>query len=72
MDLIMTPKIAKTDTEIESCFDVMLELRPNLERSSFLSTVREMEHQGFLLAYLEVKESIVQGKAALCVERNKE
>lgn len=55
----MTPKIAKTDTEIENCFDVMLELRPNLKRSSFLSTVREMEHQGFLLAYLKVKETIV-------------
>ena len=46
-------KDARTDSEIEGCFDVMLELRSNLERSDFLTTVRSMEPDGFRLAYLE-------------------
>jgi len=47
------PKIAKSDFEIERCFGLMVELRPNLRRETFLATVREMESEGYRLAYIE-------------------
>jgi ribosomal protein S18 acetylase RimI-like enzyme len=55
----MISKKAIADTEIEKCFDVMSELRTNLERDTFLETVREMEQLGFQLAYLEVDDNVV-------------
>ena len=55
----MTPRNATTDEEIAGCFDVMSELRPHLERASFVATVREMEPEGFQLAYLEDDGTIV-------------
>ncbi len=53
------PKIAKTDLEIESCFEVMAELRPQISRDSFVQTVREMEEQGYQLAYLKELGAVV-------------
>ena len=55
-DLIL--KNAISDLEIEKCFDVMSELRTHLERNQYLETVRDMELQGFQLAYLEENELI--------------
>ncbi len=52
-------KQAKADGEIEMCFDVIVELRPHLKRETFLTTVREMEQQGFSLAYLEDNEKVL-------------
>ena len=53
------PKNAQSDLEIESCFDVMSELRPNLKRNNFLETIRDVELQGFQLAYLEEDEQVI-------------
>ena len=53
------PRDAKTDAEIQKCFDVMSELRTQLKRDDFLSTVRHMESEGFRLAYIEDGEAIV-------------
>ena len=53
------PKIAETDKEIENCFDVMSELRPHLVKTSFLNLVREMETQGYQLAYVEENDQVV-------------
>ena len=44
------PRVAVTDKEIESCFDVM---------SEFLNTVREMESQGFKLVFIEENTKVV-------------
>ena len=57
----LIPKNAKSDLEIERCFDVMSELRTHLERDQFLETVRDMELQGFQLVYLEEDERAVAG-----------
>ncbi|PCJ14674.1 MAG: GNAT family N-acetyltransferase [Gammaproteobacteria bacterium] len=43
-------KRAVTDQEIEACFDVMSELRPQLKRQQFLEIVRGMEQDGYRLA----------------------
>jgi len=45
-------RIARTDDEIAACFDVMNQLRPNLERSRFVAQVRSMERDGYSLAFL--------------------
>ena len=54
-----TPKIAVSDAEIKQCFDVMAELRTQLQRDGFLETIRHMELDGFRLAYIEVDDEIV-------------
>jgi len=53
------PKLAITDKEIEDCFDVMSELRTHLQRASFLNTVREMEKEGYKLAFIKDKDKVV-------------
>lgn len=47
------PTDAKTDAEIQKCFDVMSELRTQLIRDDFLATIRLMESEGYRLAYIE-------------------
>ena len=45
--------LAVTDPEIASCFDVMAELRPQLERGEFVSRIRRLQEvAGYRLAYL--------------------
>ncbi|HEY0963557.1 MAG TPA: GNAT family N-acetyltransferase [Pseudomonadales bacterium] len=46
-------KVAESDEEIAACFDVMKELRENLNREEFLSTIRIMKEEGYILSYLE-------------------
>ena len=53
------PKQAITDNEIEQCFEVMSQLRTHLKKKEFLSTVRNMETEGYKLAYIEDKGVIV-------------
>ena len=53
------PKLAKTDAEIEKCFDVMSELRTHLQKEDFLATVRHMEKEGYKLVYIEDNGNIV-------------
>lgn len=53
------PEIARTDAEIARCFDVMAELRPHLERATFVDRVREMEPAGYRLAWLEHEGAVV-------------
>jgi hypothetical protein len=53
------PQYAITDTEIEACFEIMAELRPHLKRQEFVSSVREMEAEGFRLIHLAIENKIV-------------
>lgn len=53
------PQRAKTDKEIEACFDVMAELRPDLKKQDFLATVRGMEPEGFRLIYIAQDNKVV-------------
>ena len=48
----LTPEVARTDLEIEACSPVMAELRPHLKRDGFVKTIREMERDGYKLAFL--------------------
>jgi len=53
------PQRAKTDEEIQNCFAVMAELRPHLQQAAFLGQVRELEQDGFCLAYIEQNGEVV-------------
>ncbi len=53
------PKLARTDNEIENCFEVMSELRSHLVKETFLSTVRDMEVEGYKLAFIEAQGEVV-------------
>lgn len=53
------PKIAVTDQEIMNCFNVMLELRPHLKRGDFLSSIRNMERDGYNLVFIEHNSVVV-------------
>ena len=53
------PTDAKSDVEIQNCFDVMAELRTHLKRDDFLETVRHMESEGYRLAYIEDGDAVV-------------
>ena len=45
--------LAKSDREIQSCFDVMVELRPHLKRDDFVARIkRQQEVAGYELAFL--------------------
>ncbi len=44
---------AKTDSEILMCREVILELRPHIEKEKFLSTIKEMMTKGYRLAFVE-------------------
>ena len=48
-----TIQIAETDDEIDSCYDVMSQLRPHLSRDEFLAQVkRQIDESGYQLIYL--------------------
>lgn len=45
--------LAKSDQEIQSCFEVMFELRPHLKRDEFVLRIRrQQENSGYELAYV--------------------
>ena len=54
-----SPQHAVTDGDIGDCFDVMSELRPHLQRESFVPLVRAMEPDGFRLAFIRSSGRVV-------------
>lgn len=57
-------KIAESDTEISKCFDVLVELRPHLSKTEFLSTIKRLEEKNnFKLVYL--KDSTIKAVAGV-------
>lgn len=45
--------LAESDADIARCFPVMAQLRPHLVEAAFVARVRQMQHEGFHLAWLE-------------------
>ena len=49
--------IAETDKEISECYEVLIELRPQLNKTNFVELIRElMLSQGYRLIYLKNPE----------------
>jgi GNAT superfamily N-acetyltransferase len=55
----MNIQIATTDKQIMFCFPVMYELRPLLREEDFLNKVRNMQKEGFMMAYIEANKQAV-------------
>ena len=55
----MTVAEAVTDAQIEACYPVMRELRPHLEARDFVRIVRDMQRDGYALAYLSAPAGVV-------------
>lgn len=53
------PRPADSDHDIERCFPVMAELRPQLARSRFVADVRELARGGYRLALHEADGEVV-------------
>jgi len=52
-------QIARTDEEIMACFEVMQQLRPQLQKEQFIETVHGMETEGYVLAFLSSEDKVV-------------
>jgi GNAT superfamily N-acetyltransferase len=50
----MDIRIANTDAEIEACFPVLKELRPDIHKDDFIRKIRNLQKSGYVLAYIEV------------------
>jgi GNAT superfamily N-acetyltransferase len=57
-----TITFAETDQQITACFPIMKVLRPHLEESAFLPTIRRQQAQGYHLIYIEA-EGVVRSAA---------
>lgn len=47
------PQLATSDEQIDRCYAVMAELRPGVVRAGFVPLVRQMQSEGYHLAYIE-------------------
>ncbi|MDM8559920.1 GNAT family N-acetyltransferase [Candidatus Parabeggiatoa sp. HSG14] len=54
----MPIKFAEIDEDIESCYSVMVQLRPHLSQSEFIQRVKRQMQDGYKLAFLESKTGI--------------
>jgi GNAT superfamily N-acetyltransferase len=63
-------RIAQSEQEIDSCFDVMFELRPHLIRENFVQQIREMEQEGYRLLYVAIEEDKQEKAVAVAGIRN--
>jgi GNAT superfamily N-acetyltransferase len=55
----MEIKIARSDEDILKCWNVLFELRPHLDKNSFLPTIKEMFTEGYELAFIEENNEAV-------------
>ena len=55
----MKIKIAKTDSEILSCFEILQQLRPHLKKEDFISQIRRQERQGYKLVFIEEDKKVI-------------
>ncbi len=50
--------LAKSDSEINACYDVAVQLRPAYTKDSFLAQVQKQMSQNYKLAYLKNNEAV--------------
>lgn len=62
-------RVAETDREIDDCFPVMAQLRPQLVRKDFIARVRRQMADDYRLAYL-IEENAVRAVAGYRVGEN--
>ncbi len=55
----MQVEIAVTDAQVEACYPVMRELRPHLDARTFVRAVRDMQSEGYALAFVTTSARVV-------------
>lgn len=55
--------LAVTDDEIARCFPIMRQLRPHLIEADFLPRIRQIQTEGYQLAYMADADGTVRGVA---------
>ena len=55
----MKIKLASTAAEVDKCFEVMVQLRPDLSRQQFAEQVKRQQKTGYKLAFVEVEGQVV-------------
>jgi GNAT superfamily N-acetyltransferase len=55
----VTIQTADTDEQIAACYPVMRELRPHLDANAFVGIVRDMQRDGYTLAFLTAADRVV-------------
>ena len=55
----MKVEVAETDAHIRSCYPVMRELRPHLQLAAFIDIVKQLQKDGYILAFLEHSGEVV-------------
>ncbi len=58
----MEIKLCHSENDMLTCWQVLLELRPHLKESEFVTTVKEMITEGYQLAFIEE-----EGKAVAAI-----
>ncbi|UTA49052.1 GNAT family N-acetyltransferase [Simiduia sp. 21SJ11W-1] len=52
-------KLATSDADIQACYSVMRQLRPQLIAERFVSCIRQMQAEGFQLAMAQAEGAVV-------------
>ncbi len=55
----MQIKLAQSEKEIEDCFPIMVQLRPQLSKEEFVSRAKRQRQQGYQLVFIKDKDKIV-------------
>ncbi|MBS1668077.1 MAG: GNAT family N-acetyltransferase [Bacteroidetes bacterium] len=58
----MEIKLAENESDVLKCWDVLLALRPHLQKENFVPSINEMIQEGYQLAFIEEG-----GKAAAAI-----
>ncbi|HEU4716719.1 MAG TPA: GNAT family N-acetyltransferase [Bacteroidia bacterium] len=64
----MIIRIASTDEEIQKCFPAIHALRPFLKEDEFVSRIRRLMKDGFILAYVEMEDGSVPAASGFRIE----
>ena len=55
----MTVSFAKSEAEIEKCFPILVQLRPNLTKEGYMAQAKRQMENGYRMAYLEDRGNVV-------------
>ena len=55
----MSVEVAVTYRQVEACYPAMKELRPHLDPRAFVQIIRDMQRDGYVLAFLAVADRVV-------------
>ena len=55
----MSVTCAQTDSEIQACWPILVQLRPHLRQEDFVAIIRKQFNEGYRLAFVESEQRVV-------------